>query len=134
MKIRDYIDSDSEKVKELAERNSLSLPAEGKIIIAEDDNGEIKSFVNVRLVTMIEPMVSENPVIGKKLFDYVEEKIKGSGIKILRCFAEEKNVNLFKKLGFYECFGDHKILEKNYYSEVKDGGTIGTGKSKSRTI
>jgi hypothetical protein len=118
MKIRDYIESDFEKVKELAERNGLSFPSEGKIILAEDDNGEIKSFINVRLVTFIEPMASENPVIGKKLFDYVEKKIKEKGIKIIRCFAEEKNVNLFKKLGFYECFGDHKILEKNFYSEV----------------
>jgi N-acetylglutamate synthase-like GNAT family acetyltransferase len=118
MKIREYIETDYERAKEFAERNGLSFPKEGKMLIAEDDNGEIKSILNVRLVTMIEPMISENPVIGKKLFDYVEEKIKGKGIKIIRCFSGEKNIELYEKLGFYECFENHKILEKNFYSEV----------------
>jgi len=115
-KIRDYIlENDSSKIKEFSEKYGLFVPEEGKIIIAEDNNGEIKAIANLRYVLMIEPFISENPMTGKKLFDWIENKIKEAGIKIIRCYANDKNAGLFKKIGFYEVFENHKILEKNYY-------------------
>lgn len=119
MKIRDYIpEKDYEQVKKLAEKYKLNIPKDGKIIIVENNNGEIKSFVNLRLVLYAEPFVSESPIYGKELWDYIEKKIEEKGIKIIRCFTKGKNLELFKKLGFYEAFGDQTALEKNFYSEV----------------
>ena len=82
MKIREYIETDYERVKEFTERNGLSFPAEGKMLIAEDDNGEIKSICGVRYVLFIEPSISGHPVYGKKLFDHIEKKIKEDGVPI----------------------------------------------------
>lgn len=121
MDIRLYVDSDYEKVKEFIERNGLTMPTEGQLIINEDDTGEIKAVVNLRKVIFIEPLVSESPLYTKKLWDYVEDNIRKNAIKIVRCVAEEKNINLFKKVGFYEPFEESKLLEKNYYKEVENG-------------
>jgi len=64
---------------------------------------------------MIEPMVSENPIVAVKLWNYVEEKIKKGGIKVVRCFADTKKEKTYKKVGFYRIFKKMLFLEKNYY-------------------
>ena len=111
--IRDAEIKDMEQINALAEKYGLSVPSEGKLLVAEE-NGVIKAFVNVRFVTFITPFVSENPVIGKKLWDYVDDRLRKSGIKLVQCFTKEKNVNLFEKLGFNKVFGDQAIMEKIY--------------------
>lgn len=119
MKIRDYEISDYPRIKELADKYKINLPYEGKLIVAEDKNGEIKAFANIRLVPMIEPFISENTMIGNKLWNYIEEKTRKGGVKITRCFTESKNEGLFKRLGFYRIFNKHCFMEKSYNQEVQ---------------
>lgn len=120
MKIREYKPEDYDKVKDLAEKHNLNLPSEGKIILAEDDEGRIVSFINFRMVLFIEPFVSENPLAGKKLFDEAEKRIKEGNLRIVRCFTDVNNKELLEKLGFYEINELLVPFEKNYYSsEVK---------------
>lgn len=114
------LENDSNKINEFEKKYNITFPKEGKLIIAEDNNGQIKAIANLRFVLMIEPFISENAIIGKKLWDYIENYIKEKGIKIIRCFANEKNAKIFKKAGFYECFENHKILEKNYWLVPKE--------------
>ena len=115
MRTRDYKVEDFEQVKSLAEKHGLNLPSDSKIIVAESNTGKIEGFVALRSVLMIEPMVSENPIVAVKLWNYVEEKIKKGGIKVVRCFADTKKEKTYKKVGFYRIFKKMLFLEKNYY-------------------
>lgn len=115
MTIREATPEDIPRINELAEKYGLSVPYDGKTVIAESNSGKIEAFVNVRPVFMIEPFVCENPLTGAKLWNYVAEKTEKGGIKILRCFAQQKHVRLFKKLGFYRIFRKAIPLEINFY-------------------
>lgn len=119
MKIRDFILEDTEQVQALCERYGFGFPTEGKIIVAVDETGVIKSFINMRLITYVEPFVADSPFAGKELWDYVEGKIKEGNLPIVRCFTDEKNKSLFERLGFYEVFKNQLSLEKNYYEVPK---------------
>lgn len=113
MTIREAKIEDMEQIETLAEKYGLSVPYDGKLIVAED-NGVIKAFVNIRIVTMIEPFISESPTIGKKLWDYIERKIQKKQFPIIRCFTKQKNEKLFTKLGFSKVFESEITMEKIY--------------------
>ncbi len=112
MTIREYKIEDSEQIKDLAMKYNLNLPADGKIIVAESSLGKIVGFVCVRLVPMITPFVSENSLMGKQLFDYIENKLKEKNYPLIQCYVEEKNRGLLEKLGFCRIFPKHLIMEK----------------------
>lgn len=113
MIIRDYKNSDYEAITELANKYKISLPSEGKIIVAENSKGKIVAFANIRPVIFIEPFIGENPLVGYQLWEYIKEKsIKGK-IKIIRCFAEPKHFKLFRKLGFKRVFNKKIPMEIN---------------------
>jgi hypothetical protein len=115
MKIREAVSEDMPQLIELAEKHGLSIPKEGTIVVAESNSGKIEAFANIRFVAMLEPVVIENPLIGAKLWNYVAEESRKKGIKILRCFAQEKHVKLLKKLGFYSVFKKSRPMEINFY-------------------
>lgn len=119
MIVRDAKPEDQEQIEELAKKYGLDLPSEGKIVVAETDEGEIKAFVNLRSVIFVEPFVAENPMLGKKLWDYLKYKSNEGGIKIMRCFAKTENQKLYEKLGFYEIFNDMKAMEINFWKGDK---------------
>ena len=108
---------DSEQINKLAEKHGLSLPGEGTVIVAENSDGEITAFVNIRAVLMIEPFVSDNPFASDKLWEHIKTQTQLGGFKILRCFAQERHRSLFEKLGFYRIFEKHIPLEINFYKK-----------------
>ena len=111
MKVRIAVKDDIPSVGKLAGNNNLSIPQEGILVIAEE-NGEIKAFANIRIVAFIEPMASKSPFASKLLFDFVTEKLKVGGHRILRAFIKEENSGLLKKLGFGQVFEDYQSFEK----------------------
>lgn len=120
MKIRERRSEDTRQIIALAERHQMDIPEGGKLILAENDKGEIKAMVNVRLVMMIEPFISESPAASVKLWNDVEAKIKEKGIRLVRCFTDGKNEKLFNKVGFFRVFRDKIIMEK-IFPEVENG-------------
>jgi len=118
MIVRKAKDKDMGRIKQLAEKNNLSLPDEGLVVVVEADD-KIEAFANIRAVLMIEPFVSENPIASKKLWEHIKTKTQLGGFKILRCFAQEKDKNLFGKLGFYRIFEKHIPMEINFYKSKK---------------
>jgi N-acetylglutamate synthase-like GNAT family acetyltransferase len=115
MTVRDAKKEDLEQIKKIADKNGITIPKEGKLIVAETKTGSIAGFVNIRPVFMIEPFICENPLGADRLWEYIQEKSKEGQVKILRCFAQEKHLRLFKKLGFYRIFKKHIPLEINFY-------------------
>lgn len=115
MRIRDAKIEDLEQIEELAKKHDLGLPSEGKIIVAETEDGKIEGFVNLRSVVMIEPFICENPLAANKLWEYVKDKSEKGNVKIIRCFAQPKHESLFKRLGFYGIFTKEIPLEINFY-------------------
>ena len=113
--IRQAKEEDLTQVRELAEKHKLPLPAEGNLIVAVTVSGKVEAFANIRPVFTIEPFVCENSLAGKKLWDYIENRTRKSSIKILRCFIEQKNEKLLKKLGFYRIFKKSLTMEINFY-------------------
>src|SRR5574337_1287750 len=91
---------DMPKILDLAKENGLSIPQDGIIIIAESDDQDVKAFMNIRIVPFVEPMVSKSPFASQVLFDFVLERMKSGGHKILRAFIREKNTELLSKVGF----------------------------------
>jgi N-acetylglutamate synthase-like GNAT family acetyltransferase len=122
MIIREAKPEDTEELKSLAEKYKIDVPGDGKIVLAESSSGKIEAFVNIRPVFMIEPFVCENPLIGAKLWDYIARKSTIGGIKILRCYAQEKHLKLFKKLGFYRVFKKYIPMEINFFNNTQGGG------------
>ena len=109
MNVRPATKEDMPKILELS--RDISIPADGIIIVAEDAEG-IKAFMNVRIVAFAEPMVSLTPFASRDLFDYVSERLKFGGHKILRAFIREKHSGLLSKLGFNRVFEDYQSFEK----------------------
>jgi N-acetylglutamate synthase-like GNAT family acetyltransferase len=112
MVIRVSESSDIDQINELAEKYGLDVPHDGTLVVAEDSEGSIKAFVNLRPVMMVSPFVAENPVMGKKLYDYCEEKLKQNNYSLLQCYVEPYNKGLLEKLGFKQIFSEHIIMEK----------------------
>lgn len=110
---------DNEQIEKLAEKHGLNLPGEGTVIVAENKEGEITAFVNIRAVLMIEPFVSDTPFASEKLWEHIQTKTQLGGFKILRCFAQERHISLFEKLGFYRIFEKHIPMEINFYKSNK---------------
>ena len=121
MTIRNYENKDREQVEKLAEKYGFPFPEDGKIIVAEDGNGNIKAFTCIRFVATIEPFIGESSFAGKQLFDFMEERLIEGKVPIVRCFTKKENVKLFEKLGFYKVYESEIPLEKNYYREVYNG-------------
>lgn len=117
MTIREAKQEDLEQILKLADKHGISIPSEGKIIVAETTTGIIAGFVNIRPVIMIEPFICDNPLGAEKLWEYIKKKSEKGGVKILRCFAQEKHLKLFKRLGFYRIFQKHISLEINFYKK-----------------
>lgn len=101
----------------LAKKHNLNFPSEGKVFVCEDSEGKIKACTNVRMVLFIEPFIAEDPISGKRLWDFVEKKIKENKVRIIRCFARKENIELYEKIGFYKIFSDHISMEKNFIGD-----------------
>lgn len=118
MKIRQIkTQRDLEQVKVLAERYGLNLPSEGTVIVVENNAGEIVAFANMRGVIMIEPFVSASPQASLHLWKHIYNESRNRGVKILRCFAKERDIKLFTKLGFYRIFEKNIPMEINFYKK-----------------
>lgn len=117
MQIREATIEDIPRLKELAEKYGLNLPdfGDGTIVLAESNEGKITDFIMIRGVYFLEPVVSENPLALNKLWKYVNDKSVEKGVKILRCFAQPKDVSLLKRIGFYRIFKKHIPMETNFY-------------------
>lgn len=115
MKINKY--NCNKKIQDIAKEHNIEVPEEGLFYVAEGDNGEIGALVGLRIVVNIEPFISKNPLMGKKLWDSVKQMLISNGIKILRCYAKPEHVELYKKLGFYEIFNEYKPMEINFYNK-----------------
>lgn len=103
---------DMPKVLELAKSYNLSIPEDGIIVLVEDEDKDVKAFMNIRIIPYVEPMISKSPFASQVLFNYVMEKMKGGGHKILRAFVREKNSQLLGKLGFNKVFEEYQSFEK----------------------
>ncbi len=115
MKIREFREGDFQELNELAKRNGLELPPDGKLILAEDELGKIVAFCVVRPVLVIEPFCAENSLSGKKLWDQLEWAMNTSDIKTVRAnLIDEKNIELLEKLGFERVLEGQIQMQKLY--------------------
>lgn len=121
MTIRRYNDSDYQEVHSLATKYELNIPESGDMMVTVDDNGNLKGFMVVRPVMMIEPFIGENSLANKKLFDKFEWLMNVSKVKVVRCNVEKKNKKLMEKLGYYPVFEDHIQMEKCYVGNESEG-------------
>jgi len=114
MEIRDYIDADFEEIQLLAKKYEINIPSDGKIIVVVNDEGIILAFSCIRLIPFVEPMIGESPVASVKLWNYLDEKLREGNMKVLRCYTDQKNKELFEKVGFKQVFNDKITMEKYY--------------------
>ncbi len=120
--IKIEIQEDRTGLEELASKYGLNLPTDGICITAKDEQGNIKGFVNLRAVLMVEPVVVENnPLITIKLWNFIKQELIKNNITILRGFAKKEHVNFYKKLGFYKIFEDNIPMETNFYQDIIGG-------------
>lgn len=101
-----------EAVNKLAAKYNITVPADARIIIAVNDEGEIRAFAGLRPVITVTPFVSENPRMGKELFDHAEGYMKSLGYPLVQCITDPENEGLFNKLEFAKVFEGKIIMEK----------------------
>ena len=112
MKVRIAKKEDIEQVKKLADKYNLEYSDQSIIILAEDDDKNIKGFIALRFVPFIEPMISESSIAALMLYQAAEKLLEQMEVPIIRIFAQEKHEELFKKVGFEEIFQDYISMEK----------------------
>lgn len=71
MNYRLATEADLPQIKELCERNSVSVPLINWCFVAEDDD-KIIGYVNAGVVGFIESFVTENSVAGLRLFSMID--------------------------------------------------------------
>lgn len=112
MKLREATLQDMPELKDMALKYEIDFPEDARILIAENDEGEIKAFAALRPMVQITPFISENPLIGKKLFDHMQDYLQSFHYPMVQCFTDPENKDLFTKLGFQQVFDDKIIMEK----------------------
>jgi citrate lyase synthetase len=101
-----------EAVNNLAYKYEIDVPIDATIIVAIDENDEVKAFVGLRPIINITPFVSNNPMIGKKLFDHAISYMKDNNCPLVQCVTDPKNEALFKKLEFSKIYDGKIIMER----------------------
>ncbi len=102
-----------EQVENLCSENGLNASSSGFTLIAVDNN-TVVGAITLKSVPMIEPLVSNNPIVASKLFNLMEGVILSKGIQAIRCNTDKKNEKAFTKAGFNRVFDENIILEKIY--------------------
>lgn len=117
MKIREFKAEDLEQLVTLAQQHNLLIPPNGMINVAEGEDG-IRGMMLVRMVPSIEPFICTNPLTAKKLFETTMQQLDKllKDDNIVRCYVKKENAETFKKLGFYEVFNNHIIMEKGIHN------------------
>jgi citrate lyase synthetase len=114
MTVRFYKSEDAEAIKQFVEKHKINFNLENRIIvIAEDENGNIKSIGAIRSVAFIEPLISENALATFKTYTVLMQLLEKMNQPIVRCFTSPSNKELFEKFDFEEVFQDQIIMEKN---------------------
>lgn len=107
--------TNSEKLFEanqLAKKYDIDIPEDSIVILGMNDKEEIKSLIGLRNVLFVSPFISENHLIGKALYDYSLELIKGNNYSLIQTYAKKKNEKLYNKFGFNTVFEEYLIMEK----------------------
>jgi len=114
MIVRFYKPEDAEAVKQFAQKYNITFNVENRIIvIAEDENKNIKCVGAIRNVAFIEPLISENALATFKTYAALMQLLDKMEQPIVRCFTSSHNKELFEKFDFEEVFQDQIIMEKN---------------------
>lgn len=121
MKIRWYQKEDLPQVEALATKYETLLPSTGVLMVAERDDGSIAGFVNLRTTYMIEPLVSEHPLVTHHLFNNVMEAAQNIGATFIRAIVKDESdmLKLAERVGFNKVFDEHTIIELNVDSKDK---------------
>ena len=102
-----------EQVEELCSKHKLNASSSGFTLVAVENN-TVVGAITLKNVAMIEPLVSDNPIVASKLFSLMEGVILSKGIQVIRCNTDKKNEKAFTKAGFNRVFDENIILEKIY--------------------
>ena len=103
-----------EEVKQviaLCEKHKINAPTSGIVIIAIEDH-KVVGIIGIKKVAMIEPLISENPLVALGLYERAEGIMLEKGEKVARGYTSVANEKLFNKFGYKEVFQDEIILEK----------------------
>ena len=113
--------SDYEAVEKLTSEHGILLPENGKAIIAERNDLSISGIVNIRQVCMIEPLISESPLVTYELFENAVDVVRSLNKNIIRGIVKKDNkiYKLAKRIGFYDIFEDHCIVELDVTNILK---------------
>lgn len=120
MIIRYYKKEDEQQIQELAKKHNILLPDEGMMMIAEDSDGKIVGILNLRQVAMIEPLIADNPMAGRKMLDEMVMFLKTTRQSIVRAIVGDEVRDLALKDGFEQVFENKHIIEK-YIPPLTDG-------------
>lgn len=119
MIIARFIPEYRDQLEELCLKHKINIPYSSEVWMAVDENtNKLVGLIGIRSVAFIEPLISENPLAGKKLFDRAEKFFKENKVKVVRCFTKPEHEELFNKAGFEKVFPEEIILEKQYKVEV----------------
>ena len=98
------MNTDVEEIKEYCDKNGFKFPESNSLYISRNENGVINGITGLEIVIKIEPFISDNPIVAKKLYDKILTILQEQNIKKVECFTPDTNKSkvhkLFEKLGF----------------------------------
>jgi hypothetical protein len=110
MTYRLYTDEDKKQVDELLKKYNMSLSDETMIYVAEHE-GKIIGLTAARPVIEI-TLISENPLVGYKLINIMENIIKKTRAGIIRAICKPERKELFGRFLYKDAFPGQCVLEK----------------------
>jgi hypothetical protein len=105
---------DAEQIRDLCLVNKIAIPQVGILFVAEQDD-RIVGVIGMRAETIIEPLISTNPIAANTLFSMCEGVALSNGVREITCrVADNKTqiIELCEKVGFEITDPHFTILKK----------------------
>lgn len=114
MEYRVIQEQDMQAVLDLCNKHKIGLPHINSLIyVAENDDG-IKGMIGVTKLIFIEPLIADNALIGKKLYDKVLTILEKENIPEVYCHCDKNKETLFNKAGFITQENNKLIMKKEF--------------------
>lgn len=96
--------NDKQDIVDYCTANGFKFPESNCLYISRDNDGVINGLAGLEIVIKVEPFISDNPAVSRKLYNKIMDVLKHQNVKKVECFTPDykmpKVKKLYEKLGF----------------------------------
>jgi len=95
---------DAQDILEYCRKNGFKFPESSCLYISRNKDGKINGLTGLEIVIKIEPFISDNPIVSKRLYNKIMNVLVSQNVNKIECFTDDvrlpKVKKLYEKLGF----------------------------------